>query len=89
MFAQEPDKISLEQAVDYTLKNNPDLQNSILNIESAKKQKQGILNFDPTEFSYQKGQLNSDLIDYSFEINQNFGSFLTHYQTGKLVKQDI
>ncbi|NOQ27576.1 MAG: CusA/CzcA family heavy metal efflux RND transporter [Bacteroidales bacterium] len=89
MFAQEPNKISLEQAVDYTLKNNPDLQNSILNIESAKKQKQGILNFDPTEFSYQKGQLNSDFIDYSFEINQNFGSFLTHYQTGKLVKQDI
>jgi cobalt-zinc-cadmium resistance protein CzcA len=89
LFAQEPNKISLEQAVDYTLKNNPDLQNSILNIESAKKQKQGILNFDPTEFSYQKGQLNSDVIDYSFEINQNFGSLLTHYQTGKLVKQDI
>ena len=89
LFAQEPNKITLEQAVDYTLKNNPDLQNSILNIESAQKQKQGILNFDPTEFSYQKGQLNSNLMDYSFELNQNFGSFLTHYQTGKLVKQDI
>jgi cobalt-zinc-cadmium resistance protein CzcA len=91
--AQEPtdsiQKISIQQAVDYAQKNNPALKNASLNIESAKKQKQGILNFDPTEFSYQKGQINSDLIDYSFEINQNFGSVLTHYQTGKLVNQNI
>ena len=90
-FAQEHEtqKLTLEQAIDYTLKNNPAIQNATLNIESAKKQKQGILNFDPTEFSYQNGQINSDLIDYSFEINQNFGSLLTHYQTGKLVNQNI
>ncbi len=91
--AQEPtdsiQKISIQQAVDFAQKNNPALKNASLNIESAKKQKQGILNFDPTEFSYQKGQINSDLIDYSFEINQNFGSVLTHYQTGKLVNQNI
>ncbi len=92
-FAQEGEddlqKITIQQAVDNAKKNNPTLKNATLNIESAKKQKQGILNFDPTEFSYQKGQINSDLIDYSFEINQNFGSFLTHYQTGKLVNQNI
>jgi cobalt-zinc-cadmium resistance protein CzcA len=90
-FAQEDktQKLTLEQAIDYTIKNNPVIQNATLNIESAKKQKQGILNFDPTEFSYQNGQINSDLIDHSFEINQNFGSLLTHYQTGKLVNQNI
>jgi cobalt-zinc-cadmium resistance protein CzcA len=93
VFAQypenEPQKITIEQAVDYAQKNNPVLQNAKLNIESAEKLKQGVLNFEPTEFSYQKGQINSDLIDHSFEINQNFGSFLTHYQTGKLVNQNI
>ncbi|MCK5028023.1 MAG: CusA/CzcA family heavy metal efflux RND transporter, partial [Bacteroidales bacterium] len=90
-FAQEQEtqKLTLEQAIDYAIKNNPVTQNAALNIESAKKQKQGILNFEPTEFSYQNGQINSDLIDYSFEINQNFGSLLTHYQTGKLVNQNI
>lgn len=90
-FAQEQEtqKLSLDQAIDYAIKNNPAIQNAALNIESSKKQKQGILNFDPTEFSYQKGQINSDIIDYSFEINQNFGSLLTHYQTGKLVNQNI
>ena len=82
-------KITIEQAVDYAIKKNPILQNARFNIVSAKKQKQGILNFEPTEFSYQKGQLNSDIIDHSFEINQNFCSFLTHYQTGKLVSQNI
>jgi cobalt-zinc-cadmium resistance protein CzcA len=92
-FAQNPttelQNITIEQAVDFAKKKNPILQNSALSIESSKKQKQGVLNFDPTEFSYQKGQINSDLIDYSFEINQNFGSLLTHYQTGKLVNQNI
>ena len=86
---QETQKITLQQAVDFTIKNNPALQNATLNIKSAEKQKQRILNFAPTEFTYQNGQLNSDIIDYSFEINQNFGSLLTHYQTGKLVNQTI
>lgn len=86
---QETQKITLQQAVDFSLENNPGIQNAALNIRSAEKQKQGILNFDPTEFSYQKGQINSDLIDNSFEVNQNFGSLLTHYQTGKLVNQTI
>jgi len=91
LFAQEKEtqKLTLEQAVEFVLTNNPTIQNASLNIESANKQKQGILNFEPTEFSYQNGQINSDLIDHSFEINQNFGSLLTHYQTGKLVSQNI
>jgi cobalt-zinc-cadmium resistance protein CzcA len=71
---QETQKLTIEQAVEYALKNNPVIQNAALNIESANKQKQGVLNFEPTEFSYQNGQINSDIIDHSFEINQNFGS---------------
>jgi cobalt-zinc-cadmium resistance protein CzcA len=85
----ETQKISIEQAVEYAKTNNPVLRNAELSILSAQKQKQGILNFEPTEFSYQKGQINSDLIDYSFEINQNFGSLLTHFQNAKLIKADI
>jgi len=94
-FSQEAEdadgiqKISIDQAVELALENNPTIKNARLSVTSAKKQKQGILNFQPTEFSYQKGQINSELIDYSFEINQNFGSLLAHFQSGKLVKENI
>jgi len=92
VYAQQEDetqKITVEEAVENSLNNNPILQNATLDIQSAKKQKQGILNFKPTEFSYQHGELNSDIIDYSFEVNQNFGSLLTHLYTGKLVNEQI
>ncbi len=92
-FGQEVDietqSITLEQAINNTLNNNPVLKNSKLDIESSKKQKQGVLNFAPTEFSYQNGQINSELIDYSFDVNQNFGSLLSHFQSAKLVNQNI
>jgi len=82
-------KISLEEAIENTLNNNPIAQNAKLNIESTKKQKQGVIAFEPTEFSYQNGQINSEIIDYSFEINQNFGSLLTHFQNAKLLNKQL
>jgi len=92
-FAQEDNqavqKINIQQAVELALENNPTIKNARLSVTSAQKQKQGILNFQPTEFSYQRGQINSVLIDQSFEINQNFGSLLSHFQSGKLVKENI
>ncbi len=92
LYAQDEDQtqgLSLEQAVNLAVSNNPVLKNASLDIEAAKKQKQGVLDFAPTEFSYQNGQINSDMIDYSFEINQNFGSLLTHFQNSKLVNENI
>jgi len=86
---QDVQEITIDQAVDLTLKNNPILKNASLDIIAAKKQKQGVLGFAPTEFSYQNGQINSDIIDYSFEINQNFGSLLTHFQNSKLINENI
>lgn len=92
-FSQEtestPEKISLQCVIDNTKKHNPEIQNAQLSIASAQKQKQGILNFSPTEFSYQHGEINSELIDWSFEINQNFGSLLTHFQNAKLIDRNI
>lgn len=85
----DPEKLTVEQAVEYALGNNPLVQNAELSIEAAKKQKSGAWNFEPIELSYQRGQINSELIDYSFEINQNFGSLLTHYQTGKLADKTV
>jgi cobalt-zinc-cadmium resistance protein CzcA len=82
---QEPEyiEISIEDAVELTKKNNPQIKNAQLSVDAAQKLKKGALNLGPTEFIYQKGQLNSSLIDQSFEINQSLGSLLTHYQTVK------
>jgi len=87
--ANDIQKMTITQAVEQALENNPAIKNARLSVTSAKKQKQGVINIRPTEFSYQKGQLNSELIDYSFDIQQNFGSLLTHFQSGKLVKGNI
>jgi cobalt-zinc-cadmium resistance protein CzcA len=92
-FAQDEPReireITLDQAVELALENNPALKNARLAVTAAQKQKQGILDFGPTEFNYQKGQINSELIDYSFEVSQSFGSLLTHLQAGKVVKENI
>jgi len=85
----ETQKLSIDQVVENVKNNNPVLKNAQLSILSAQKQKQGALDFGPTEFSYQKGQINSDIIDQSFEINQSFGSLLTHFQNTKLANKNI
>jgi len=79
----------MDKAVETSIANNPKLQNAQLSIKASRVAKQGILNFEPTQFSYQKGQMNSTLIDQSFEITQDFGSVLTHYQTGKFLNQQL
>ena len=78
--------ITMQQAVDSTLKNNPRLQNALLRIEQAKLDKIRAWDFTPTEFKYQYGQINSPLKDQYFEINQNFGSVLEHIQRLKEAK---
>lgn len=87
--SSETQKLTMQQAIDNAIKNNPMTQNAQLSIKGAKMGKQGMFNFGPTEIVYQKGQMNSNLIDQSFEINQNFGSLLSHYQSGKLVNKQI
>jgi len=74
-------EISLQQAVDTALANNLLLRNADLQIEYAKARRRGFLNLDPVEVTYQWGQINSSESEYYLEVNQNFGSILTHTQT--------
>lgn len=81
--------LTYELAEKYTRQNHPVFKNGELKIQAAEAQKNGILDFKPTEFSYQYGQINSDALDYNFEINQNFGSILTHIRKNQLVNHEI
>ncbi len=85
----ETSKLTINQAVEFASKNNPVLKNAQLSIEAAKSTKLGIVNFPSTEFTYRQGQMYSANIDHSFEINQNFGSVLTHLQNSKFTNHQI
>jgi cobalt-zinc-cadmium resistance protein CzcA len=76
-----PQTLTLQQAVDSALTNNIQIDNARLRIDQTKSQKTSSWEFAPTEFNYQQGQINSEEQDMFMELNQNFGSILTHIQT--------
>ena len=75
--------ISMQEAVTIALNNNLEIKNAYLRFEQFDKKKLGSLRVDPTEFTYQYGQINSPEKDYYLEVNQNFGSILKHIQSCK------
>ncbi len=83
LYAQDtiPQTLSLQQAVDSALTNNIQIDNAQLRIDQTKSQKTTSWNLTPTELNYQHGQINSEEQDMFLELNQNFGSILTHVQT--------
>lgn len=74
-------EISMEQAVTLALSNNLNIQNAQLRFDEAELLHNEAWELDPTEFTYQYGQINSAENDYYLEVNQNFGSILSHIQT--------
>ncbi len=88
LYSQDtiPESLSLQQAVDSALLNNIQIDNACLRIDQAKSQKTGAWNFTPTELNYQQGQINSENQDMYLEVNQNFGSILSHIQALKKAK---
>ncbi len=77
-------KISMEEAVQMALENNPRVSSAKLEVEYAKAGKKGAFQLSPTEFIYQKGQMNSSLIDQNFEITQGLGSIPAHFVEARL-----
>ncbi len=70
--------VSMQQAVDLALSNNYRLKNAQLELDRSELTKNNALDIPSTEFKYQFGQLYSPIHDKYIEINQNFGSLLTH-----------
>lgn len=63
--------ISLDDAIDVTLKNNLALQAAELNVNASQKKKITAFELPKTNFNYQYGQLNSLNNDNSFEVSQS------------------
>ncbi|MFC2116702.1 CusA/CzcA family heavy metal efflux RND transporter [Bacteroidota bacterium] len=81
--------LTQDEAVALARDNNLVLRNAELELESARVGKRSVFDLDQTEFRYSYGQLNSSLDDRLIELEQNFGSILTHVQKSGYVKQQI
>ena len=83
------DILTIDQAVDSALNNNFRLKNAQLELEQAELSKKNAIDIPSTEFKYQYGQIFSPINDRYIEINQNFGSLLTHIKRYKSAENFI
>ncbi len=81
-----PESLSLQQAVDSALKNNLQIDNALLQIDQARSQKAVAWDFNPTELNYLVGQIHSKDQDMYLQVNQSFGSILSHIQNVRKAK---
>jgi cobalt-zinc-cadmium resistance protein CzcA len=90
-FSQQPEAkvLSLDDAVNLALSNHPLSKNASLNVEAAQARKAGSIALDPTDFTWEYGQINSPVKDNRISMVQNFGSPFTHYQRSRLYKNEI
>ncbi|VAW20780.1 Cobalt-zinc-cadmium resistance protein CzcA; Cation efflux system protein CusA [hydrothermal vent metagenome] len=87
--AQEVNKITMQQAIEIALKNNPQVKAASLGIEKQENLKKSAFDLDNTEFSYTNGQINSSVIDNSWEVSQNFKFPTTYISQAKLQSQKV
>nr|MBX2841235.1 CusA/CzcA family heavy metal efflux RND transporter [Flammeovirgaceae bacterium] len=87
--AQELKTISLEDAIGMAVVNNPTIKDGELKIKSTQYYKKSALNFGDTEFEYNRGQINDEIIDYQYFIRQNFGVPFEQSAKVKYNKQEV
>ncbi len=87
--AQELNGITMQQAIEIALKNNPQLKAASLKVEKQQKLKKSAFDLDNTEFSYTNGQINSSVIDNSWEVSQGFKFPTTYISQVKLQNQKM
>ena len=66
------DALTIESALQLAHTNSPGLKAATLFVEKEKALLKTNRSLDKTVFSYSLGQINSDMIDYSINVNQSF-----------------
>ncbi|NOY95961.1 MAG: CusA/CzcA family heavy metal efflux RND transporter, partial [Chlorobi bacterium] len=87
--AQEVNKITMQQAIEIALKNNPQVKAASLGVEKQQNLKKSAFDLGNTEFSYTNGQINSSVIDNSWEVSQDFKFPTTYISQAKLQSQKV
>ncbi len=87
-FGQVSDKpMTLEDAINLTLKNNPQIKSASLEVEQQRVLKKTSFDLPKTNISYQRGQYNGPLIDNYYSVNQDILFPTVYVQQGKVNKQ--
>lgn len=81
--AQDTISLKLNEAVNIALSNNFRVKNASLRLSQQTVSDLASINLSPTEVNYKFGQLYSEENDKYLEINQHFGSILTHIRKMK------
>ena len=88
VMAQE--RLSLDQAIARSLERSPALKASSMSVEQTQAMRGAAWEPGPTEVTYAMGQLNGPYHkDYEINVTQSFGSLLTPFYQGGLVKQMV
>ncbi|WP_077155275.1 CusA/CzcA family heavy metal efflux RND transporter [Bacteroides bouchesdurhonensis] len=88
--AQQPQTVSLEQAIAIAKQNHPRLKIAANAVQQAKTTRGEIIEATPTSFSYSWGQLNGDnKNDKELAFEQSLGSLLTPFYKNALVNCQI
>ncbi len=81
--------ISLLNAIDTALVNNPEIKNVKLEIDYNERMKKSTFDLGNTEIDYQYGQINSAVKDYYFSVSQNIGNPVEKVAQNKLYNQKM
>ncbi len=69
--AQEPERLTLKEAIDQALENNLKIKSSALSVEAQRALKQASLDLNKTNLDFEYGQINSPARDNNFSISQS------------------
>ncbi len=72
--------LTVEEALTIAFENNPSIKAANFEIDKQENLKSSAIDFEKTSVSYSRGQLNSEVTDYQWEISQDF-RFPTVYGT--------
>jgi heavy metal efflux system protein len=91
LFSQETQVkvLGLDEAVKMAITNHPLALNAELKVQRAQVLKSGGIQLEPTHMTYEYGNINSNINDYSVLISENFGSPITHIKRSKLYQNQI
>ncbi len=82
-------EVSIEQAVNIALNNNPSVKAAQLNIEKQQSLKKSVFDLGKTDISFSKGQLNGPQTDYEWNISQEIRFPTVYGDLNKLQKEKI
>lgn len=82
--------VTLEQAIEMALQNNPRLKMAEAEIRRTRATRGEVMELAPTEFSYSWGQLNGEVRkDKEMALTQSFGSLLTPFYKNALINRQV